>query len=212
MSAPGLVLRFPLDGPCLVQNSPANRVPSHGSDAFGSSHAIDLVPLGAHGRSAPSSWRRWLSSEQPEIFAGFGMPVLAPLAGSVAAVHDGEADHEARRSVLTTIPYLLTQAGRARGGAGALAGNHVVIAAGPTGRYVLLAHLQRESAVVAVGQRVEAGEVIGACGNSGNSTEPHVHLQVSDSLDWASARGVPFAFEGPCGPWLPRNGEIAEPT
>ena len=123
---PGLpvVLSFPLPGSWRVQNSPANQVPSHGTDAFGSSHAIDLVPVDERGRSAPRSWRGLLSHEPPEVFVGFGRPILAPVSGRVEAVHDGEPDHEGRRSQLTLVPYMLGQARRARRGPVGLAGNH----------------------------------------------------------------------------------------
>jgi hypothetical protein len=206
-----LTLAVPLRGPCRVQNSPANRVPSHGTAAFGSSHAIDLVPVDDRGRSAPPSWRGILAAEPPDVFVGFGRPVLAPVAGRVVLRHDGEVDHEARRSPLTLVPYLLTQGRRAAGGAAGLAGNHVVIAVADDGPYVLLAHLQRGSLQVQVGQRVAVGDPVGRCGNSGNSTEPHVHLQVSDSTDWATASGLPFMFPAANGSrWLPRNAEIVD--
>jgi peptidase M23-like protein len=202
-------LAVPLRGPCRVQNSPANRVPSHGTTAFGSSHAIDLVPVDDRGRSAPPSWRGLVGSEPPDVFVGFGRDILAPVAGRVVLVHDGEVDHEARRSPLTALPYLLTQGRRAASGAAALAGNHVVIAIGDGGPYVLLAHLQSGSVSVQSGQAVADGQPVGRCGNSGNSTEPHVHLQVSDSMDWTSASGLPFAFaRGDGSTWLPRNGDI----
>ena len=200
---------FPLRGFSRVQNSPANRVPSHGTDAFGSSYAIDLVPVDEQGRSAPRTWRGLLSHEPPEVFVGFGRPVLAPVSGRVEAVHDAEPDHDGRRSQLTLVPYMLGQARRARRGAVGLAGNHVVIAIGAEGPFVLLAHLQYGSVQVQPGQLVSEGDPVARCGNSGNSTEPHVHLQVSDSTDWTNSRGLPFAFRGRKGSaWLPRNSEI----
>lgn len=206
-----LLLTVPLPGRSLVQNSPADRVPSHGTTAFGSSHAVDLVPVGADGRSAPPGWRALVTTEPPEVFVGFGRPVLAPVAGTVVVTHDGEPDHAARRSPLTLLPYLAGQGRRARGGPGDLAGNHVVIAVAPGGPFVLLAHLQRGSLQVEPGQRVPEGVPVGRCGNSGNSTEPHVHLQASDSTDWARAAGLPFAFRRADGTgWLPRNGDTVE--
>lgn len=204
-----VVLSVPIAGRCRVQNSPANRVPSHGTDAFGSSYAIDLVPVDERGRSAPRTWRGFVGAEPPEVFVGFGRPVVAPVAGEVAAVHDGEPDHEARRSQLTLVAYMLGQSRRAQRGAPGLAGNHVVIATGSDGPFVLLAHLQRGSLQVQPGQWVDVGDSVARCGNSGNSTEPHLHLQVSDSTDWTRARGLPFAFGRRDGStWLPTNSQI----
>ena len=206
-----VVLSVPVPGSCLVQNSPANRVPSHGTDAFGSSYAIDLVPVDERGRSAARTWRRAFTRESPEIFVGFGRPILAPVAGRVVLVHDGEPDHEARRSQLSLVRYMLGQRRRAQRGAPGLAGNHVAIAIGANGPFVLLAHLQRGSVQVQLGQPVRAGEVVARCGNSGNSTEPHLHLQVSDTTDWSSARGLPLAFRRPDRSiWVPKNSQILD--
>lgn len=146
------------------------------------------------------------------LLVGFGAPILAPASGIVVAVIDGELDHEARRSQLALIPYALSQARRVRKGVRAIAGNHVVIAMDSAGPFVLIAPLQRGSVSVAVGSVVKVGEAIGSCGNSGNSTQPHVHVhvQVTDSTTWPAARGRPISFERPHangGNWLPRNGE-----
>ena len=104
---------------------------------------------------------------------------------------------------------MLGQAKRARDGAAGLAGNHVVIAVSDYGPFVLVAHLKRDTVQVRVGDEVSALDPIGRCGNSGNSTEPHVHVQVSDSTDWARSNGVPLAFRGADGAiWLPEESEI----
>jgi hypothetical protein len=203
-----LPLALPFTGRWLALNSPASRVPSHGTDQFGSSYAIDFVAVDDRDRSAPLSWRTLLATEPADAFLGFGMPILAPLRGSVVAVHDGEPDHAARRSIVAGVPYLLSQGSRAAQGAAGVAGNHVIIAAAESGPFVLLAHLQRGSVAVRVGDAVAVGDRVGACGNSGNSTQPHVHVQATDSMDWTSARGIPITFsrrDAP--PWVPRNRE-----
>lgn len=208
MNAPDAVeLALPFTGRWLVQNSPATRVPSHGTELFGTSHAIDFVPVGPDGRSAPRTIASLFRTERPESFVGFGRPILSPVAGVVLTAHDGEIDHVARRAPLTLISYALTQSSRVRGGAPAIAGNHVVIRVGEA--MVLLAHLRRGSVRVRVGQEIAVGEQLGECGNSGNSTEPHVHVQVSDSLAPA-ARGIPLVFAQLGGPGVPRYGEIVE--
>lgn len=194
-SPSGVEVSLPFAGRWRVENSPARRVPSHGTDLFGSRHAIDFVGVDDHGRTAPSrGWRTLLATEPPELFFAFGRPVLAPGSGTVVAVHDGEVDHEARRSQLTLVPYALGQAARVRQGVGAVAGNHVVVALAGSGAYVALVHLQAGSVRVSVGQDVVEGHHVANCGNSGNSTQPHVHMQAMDSTDLTVARGVPMLF------------------
>lgn len=178
-----------------MQNSPARRVPSHGTDLMATTYAIDLVPVNGQGRSATErDWRSLLATEPPERFLGFGAPVLAPSKGRVVHVHDGEPDHAARRSLPSLLPHVFGQAGRLRRGAAGLAGNHVVVQLGHGLGYVAVAHLQRGSIRVREGDLVDPGTRLGACGNSGNSTEPHVHLQVMDGVDPMTARGLPMAF------------------
>ncbi|GAA3695491.1 hypothetical protein GCM10022399_10040 [Terrabacter ginsenosidimutans] len=217
MTTPGphdevpVVLDLPFrGGGWMARNSPARRVPSHGTRLFGTAYAIDFVAVDEHGLPAPRTWRTAFSVERPELFRGFGEPLLAPAAGRVVATHDGEVDHVARRSQLTLLAYAMGQAGRVRGGPPAVAGNHVVIALAPVGPYVLLAHLQRGSLGVAPGDAVATGDVVGRCGNSGNSTQPHVHVQVTDSVDWASAQGLPMLFRRPTGggAWMPTESEV----
>lgn len=211
-TAPPVVLDLPFVGRWQARNSPARRVPSHGTHRFGVTYAIDFVPVDDRARSAPRSWRSWLSVERPEIFVGFGTPVLAPADGTVAFAHDGEPDHEARRSQPALLAYALTQAGRVRAGAAAIAGNHVVLRLAHGGPYVLLAHLRRGSVQAGLGQALTAGTPVGQCGNSGNSTEPHVHVQVSDSMSWSTAKGLPIVFRRPSGSgvWLPAESEIVD--
>lgn len=49
---------------------------------------------------------------------------------------------------------------------------------------------------------------MGACGNSGNSTQPHLHLQATDSTNWDGARGLPIAVRSTSAPALPAESEI----
>ncbi len=187
-------LALPFRGTWLVRNSPARRVPSHGTHLFATTYAVDFVAVRGRRTAAVRDWRAVLATEPAERFFGFGLPVLAPAAGTVVTVLDGEPDHEARRSQLALLPYALTQAGRVRAGAAAIAGNHVVLELAGGGGFVLLAHLRAGSVAVAPGRRVTEGEVLGACGNSGNSTQPHVHLQVMDDADAARATALPVEF------------------
>lgn len=194
-------LAYPFTGHWLVQNSPANRTPSHGTHAFASAYAIDFVPVTDAGRTLPIRLSSLVRPEPADRFPGFSRPILAPVEGIVLAVHDSEPDHPAYRG-LPSIRYALTQHRRAAAGWVALAGNHVFIDSG--GIVVALCHLQQGSAQVMRGQQVQVGDALGRCGNSGNSTEPHVHLQAIDNPDIARANAVRLTFNGS----LPANGEV----
>lgn len=199
-----LDLTFPFHGLWLVQNSPADRVPSHGTTAFASSYAVDFVPVGPNGRSAPVRFSTLVRSEPPQSFPGFGGSVLAPIDGFVVAARDGEVDHHAYRG-LSSIGYALTQGRRAAAGWPALAGNHVLIQS-RTGPVVALCHLEQRSVSVQPGEPVRVGQPVGRCGNSGNSTEPHVHVQAFTGMPVDQALPVPVTFHGS----LPRNGQVVE--
>jgi Peptidase family M23 len=196
MTPPAVLLSLPFTGRWLVQNSPARRVPSHGTDLLGSTYAIDFVGVDAGRATAHRvDWRTFLATEPSERFVGFGRPILAPTDGEVVVVHDGEPDHEARRS-WRALPYLGTQRERFRLGPAAVAGNHVGIALADGRTFVFVVHLRRDSVRVAVGDPVRTGQVVGGCGNSGNSTQPHVHVQATDDPEISRARGVPVEFRG----------------
>lgn len=71
--------------------------------------------------------------------------------------------------------------------------------------YILFAHLKEESIRVKKGQIVKQGDVLGQCGNSGNSTEPHLHLSLQNVENMNIATGAQLFFEK-----IKVNGEIKE--
>jgi murein DD-endopeptidase MepM/ murein hydrolase activator NlpD len=192
---PEVVISLPFAGRWLARNSPARRVPSHGTDLWGERYAIDFVGVDHRRRTAHRrDWRTVLATEPAERFLGYGRPILAPGDGVVVDAHDGEIDHVGRRSQVTLVPYALGQRARLRQGVAAIAGNYLIIALRGSGAFVALVHLRAGSLRVATGAEVTTGQPIADCGNSGNSTQPHVHVQVMDSPDLSVARGVPMAF------------------
>ncbi|HLL68572.1 MAG TPA: M23 family metallopeptidase [Micromonosporaceae bacterium] len=190
-----VLLLLPFRGTWIVENSPARRIPSHGTHAFGASHAIDFVKV-HEGRTAPvRDWRSILTVEPVDRFYAFNQTIIAPAGGRVVSAQDGVSDLVARRSPLARIPYAVTQPSRARQGARGLAGNHVILDLGDGGPYLVLAHLRCGTVAVRPGEAVAARQPLGRCGNSGNSTQPHVHLQVMDNVDPFAAAGVPIVFQ-----------------
>ena len=102
--------------------------------------------------------------------------ILAPADGRVVAVVDDLPD-QAIGTTNTAAP----------------AGNHVLLDLG-NGEYALIAHLRRDSVRVGDGAQVAAGDMLGRCGNSGNTSEPHVHFHLQDSPAYGEGAGLPAFF------------------
>ena len=111
-----------------------------------------------------------------EQYFCWGKPVVAPADGRVVFAEDGVYDN---------VPGRVNPA--------KLYGNHLVLEHG-NGEYSLLGHLMRGSLLVKAGERVRAGQLLGRAGNSGVSTEPHLHFQLMDAPEWLKAHGMPGVF------------------
>jgi murein DD-endopeptidase MepM/ murein hydrolase activator NlpD len=122
-----------------------------------------------------------------EDYFAWNQPVVAPAEGVVVVADDGVADN---------VPN------RAPGGN--LYGNLLVIDHG-TGEFTLLGHLKQGSLLVKAGDRVVKGQRIARVGNSGMSTEPHLHFQLMDTGDWRTANGLPLVLVD-----FVRNGTLVE--
>ena len=156
-----VLLDLPFRGSWLARNSPARRVPSHGTRLYGTAYAIDFVAVDERGLPAPRTWRTALSVEPAELFRGFGQPVLAPAAGRVVAAHDGEVDHVARRSQLTLLAYAV---GQPDASAAVPPRSPATTSSSPSrrpDRSSSLAHLRQGSLRVVAGDAVASGDVLG---------------------------------------------------
>lgn len=125
-----------------------------------------------------------VGSSRLEDYGCYGVPVLAPIGGRIFGVLDGEPDQPPGVVADTDV----------------FAGNHVVIELEATKTYLLIAHLARGSVAVKPNDRVSEGDVIGKCGSSGRTSEPHVHIhhqrQPIGPYPIGLAEGLPLAFRG----------------
>lgn len=116
--------------------------------------------------------------ERNEDFAAFGQPILAPAAGKIALIRDGIPDNKPGQINLKPEERV---------------GNFVVIDHG-NGEYSLLAHLKNGSVKVRPGELIETGHAVAACGNSGNSSGPHLHFGLHKAADPDKGMSVPAQF------------------
>lgn len=147
----------------------------------------------------------WPIARRNHHFPAFGAPLLAVADATVVHASHDSRDHLSRNSFPALVYLMLIEASvRDMRGAGAVVGNHIVLDLGD-GTYAMYAHLRQGSLRVRAGERVRAGQPLAECGNSGNSTEPHVHFQLMDDPDLDVAVGIPFTWRGT---GVPGNGEI----
>jgi len=112
-----------------------------------------------------------------EDYPVFGKEVLAPGDGTIIQVINGAIDvniGERDRSVGV--------------------GNAVIIDH-QNGEYSLLCHFKHDSIKVKVGDKVKQGEVLGLCGNTGNTTQPHIHFNLQDGPLMHTAKALPAQFK-----------------
>jgi murein DD-endopeptidase MepM/ murein hydrolase activator NlpD len=169
--------RLPFDGEWIIINGGITPETSHSWDIVAQRYAYDFVQVDA-------GLRRWRTDgKHLTDYLCYGEPLLAPAAGEVVAVVDGTRDAPAVGTGWLDVrtPHF--------------PGNIVTIRHAE-GEYSCFAHLVPGSITVQVGEQVASGQVIGRCGHSGHSTEPHLHFQFQDQADFWTAAGLPIAFDG----------------
>jgi murein DD-endopeptidase MepM/ murein hydrolase activator NlpD len=164
-----VAMRLPLDGPVTVAWGGRRLSTNYHAASPSERWAYDLL-VTRDGRSHEGTGR--LVTD----YYAYRLPVRSPAAGRVHEVRDGEPDATPGR------------ADRGRGG-----GNQIVLELGPD-QYLVVAHLLAGSIAVSRGMHVDRGEVLGLVGNSGNTSEPHVHVHLQDGPLAATSQGIPFLF------------------
>lgn len=136
-------------------------------DYRGQSRALDIF------RTTPWGFNvRGLRPEDPGRYVSFGTTLLAPCNGHIAKVVDGVPDNP--------VPVMNREQ---------MAGNFLAINCGEY--YLVMAHFRQGSIRVREGQDVTTGDVVGELGNSGNSSEPHLHIHAQRGLP----EGAPLGGE-----------------
>lgn len=131
-------------------------------------HAFDMVLVNENGLENNGDKKKL------EDYACFGAPLIAPVTGEVVNVVSDQID----QPIGSQDPKNP-------------AGNHVVIKMDET-HYALLAHMKQDSATVAAGDLVDMGQRLGKCGNSGNTSAPHLHFQLQRYPDLFAEDGYTY--------------------
>jgi murein DD-endopeptidase len=167
----------------LAGNGPSNSsghrralLPIDGHAAIAQRFAIDWVRLRDDGKTFHDD------AKDNKNYLAYGTDALAVADGVVTEVKDGIPENipgiDSR-----AVPITLETVG----------GNHVILDIGG-GHFAFYAHLQPGTLRVKLGEKVRRGQVLGLVGNSGNSTEPHLHFHIENANSPLGAEGLPYSL------------------
>ena len=134
-------------------------------------NAFDIVITNDKGLSYKTS------GQTNEDYYAFGKELIAPCDGDIVLVVDGIRDNVPGNVNPIYVP-----------------GNTVIIKT-ESNEYLFFAHFKQHSIAVKEGQKVKQGQLLGLCGNSGNSSEPHLHFHIQNVEDINVATGVKCYFD-----------------
>ena len=180
-----VVIRSPLQGKnWWTPNGPSNdsihrRVIIALGDHLGlpERFAVDWVKLGEDGKTYSGG------ESDNRSYQAYNADVTAAADGKVVATKDGIAENVPNSGKMA-VPITMETIG----------GNFVMEDIG-NGRYAFYAHLIPGSLTVKPGEQVRAGQLLGKLGNSGNSTEPHLHFHICDGPNPLFCNGLPFEID-----------------
>lgn len=134
-------------------------------------NAFDFIITNSQGKSYKNA------GTKNEDFYAFGKQLIAPTDGEIILVVDGIKDNKPGKTNPVYVP-----------------GNTVIIKT-KNNEYLFFAHFKQHSIVVKQGQIVKQGDLLGLCGNSGNSTEPHLHFHIQNVENMNNATGAKSYFD-----------------
>jgi hypothetical protein len=171
-------------GVWLTGNGPDNNsghrralIPIAGTPAIAQRFAIDFVRIDETNKTFKGD------SLKNESYYAEGNDALAVANGTVVEVKDSIPENVPGINS-RAVPITLETVG----------GNHVIIDIGG-GHYAFYAHLRPGSLKVKLGDKVKRGQVIGLVGNTGNSTEPHLHFHIADAVSPLGSEGLPYRMD-----------------
>lgn len=180
-------LSFPLESSVsyVGQGGGSPQLNYHNAGDSAQRFALDVTSLNVAGTRTLG-----LLPSDPERYEIFGKRIQSPCTGEVIEAEDGHVDHRGPNTDRQNP-----------------AGNHIMVRCETTSGSsesspevdVVLAHMSRGSVEVQVGDEIREGEAVGAVGNSGNTTEPHLHIHAVRSGSGESVldgEGVPMHFDG----------------
>lgn len=134
-------------------------------------NAFDIIQVDSSGKSYRTD------GKTNEDYYAFGKEILAPCNGKVVQVVHGVKDNIPGEMNIYDV------------------GGNTVILQTAQNEFLVFCHFKHASIRVQEGQDVTTGQVLGLCGNTGNSSEPHLHFHMQDVENMNKATGIKCYFD-----------------
>ena len=164
-------MRLPVNGDWYVTSGGATAQLNRHFNSRSQRMALDMQVRDAQGNISTADGK-----DNGDYYA-FGQDILAPADGTVVMAVDGVPDNKPGSA------------------SGFLAAGNCVMIKHSDSEFCVLAHMMQGSLHVKAGDAVKAGQPIGKCGNSGNSTEPHLQFHLQNLADMTEASGFEPYFQ-----------------
>lgn len=196
-----IVVDFPLRGEWTTPNTPGYKIPSHGTDQLGQRFAYDFMQIDwctdkgfkFFDKSMFSYYMKGISLQK---CFGWSQPFYAPFQGEIVDMADGHRERDPVyfiRDLFIVLKNAFTLSGNSNHDLIPAIGNYIILK-GKNDIYAFFAHARCGTIEVKIGDIVETGQPMAEVGHSGNSTAPHLHFHLMDSLDLFTAKGVNCCF------------------
>lgn len=163
-------LELPFTGKWKIVAGGKNPIDNHHSRNRSQRYAYDFLVVDERGNSYAGD------PNKNESYFAFARPILSPARGEIVQVVNGVKDNNPGVMNSYFAP-----------------GNMVIIDHG-NNEFSVLAHFKHRSIRVDVNDIVSAGDQLGNCGNSGNSSESHIHYHLQNSPHLLTGKGLPPIF------------------
>ena len=173
---PAIKYSLPFHGTWTVINGGVTKEFSHSWEINTQRYAYDFIILDDLGKSS------FGDTSVTSNYYCYGKEILSPADGEVVEVRTDCGDSKIMGGGKTD-PFIKD-----------IRGNYVVIKHAEN-EFSCLAHLKPDSITVCVGEHVKRKQQIALCGNSGNTSEPHLHFQIQNGKDFFFSAGLPIHFE-----------------
>jgi hypothetical protein len=167
-----VLARAPFDGDWLISWGGESPKDNHHIGSPPQDRAVDVRKI------IPGSGNQTSQGDpkKNESYGCWAQPIYSPIDGVVEVAVDGVPDN---------IPGDLNRP--------SAMGNYMMLKS-PDGFVVVLAHFKQGSIARKAGEQVKAGDFLALCGNSGNSTEPHLHMHVQSGISMSQSIAMRMVF------------------